>query len=293
MEHPIIRTKISHRAFVPGHTNALGSCWSKMSNNTTNTTLKSDARSAQEDTIIRWFADHVPGVRPSQARSYAVAFCDANQSTIARIGRKISRDANWLIKEMRLDEDDAEDLVAALIESNELPADIAAALKKSIAAGKPSNANSVNIFEHVVEVGSLGLSLVPHRLLYASPSGIQCAIACATVTASANTTDIHCGDVLVSINAQSLLTYPGDAFIVDERHSTAFFENWTKAIGAATFPKTIVIFRPLRQTSAAGTTGTDSTIISLEEAQAVIRGGDIKPITGQCNCNCNCAVRAA
>ena len=79
-----------------------------------------DDREVRELALQSWLSEHTPDIRRDRAALYAKTFYDNNASTIVRVGKMVTRDAKWLIQ-LQVDEDDADDIVAALRSSALVP----------------------------------------------------------------------------------------------------------------------------------------------------------------------------
>lgn len=133
-------------------------------------------------------------------------------------------------------------------------------------ASAPAPAATATIFDAVFPTqGPLGLSLLPHRVIYSSPSGEARAIACAIVQQSRFTAQIQPGDALLSVNATPLV-HAGTQAVIREDALQPYFDSVSTAIGAAAAPRTVKFFRLLRTPQ--GGTAT-STPVNWEEASAI------------------------
>jgi len=113
--------------------------------------LEAEERKCVED-MFQWLRTHAPNVVPATALQYAQAFFNASVPTVARLGKKVARDGTWLAQ-LEMDEDDAEDIVAALVEGGLLADTQGAAEKKVVAAaaaGKGKRAHDLSTCEGAV-----------------------------------------------------------------------------------------------------------------------------------------------
>jgi hypothetical protein len=106
--------------------------------------------------------------------------------------------------------------------------------------------SSIFIYSAVFpSAGPLGLSLIAHRLNYATPSGEQESLLCSLVESSANTTAIQPGDILISVNDTALVSQVGRRDATPQA-ADSFLQAIKGAIGGAALPRKVKFFRLLR-----------------------------------------------
>ena len=112
------------------------------------TSLEAEQRKCEEE-MFQWLRTNAPTIHPTTAEKYSQAFYKTGNSAIERLGRKLARDGTWLVAQLEIDEDDAEDIVAALVKAG-LLADTAnkkAAADAQVAVKKAEEAAQKKIQE--------------------------------------------------------------------------------------------------------------------------------------------------
>jgi hypothetical protein len=133
-------------------------------------------------------------------------------------------------------------------------------------APAPAPAATATIFDAVFPTqGPMGLSLLPHRVIFTTPGGEAKAISCAIVQQSSFTTQIQPGDALLSVNATALVHVDTQA-VIREDTLQPYFDHYSKTISATPAPRSVKFFRLLR--SPEGGTAV-STPVNWEEASAI------------------------
>ena len=77
--------------------------------------MDDDDRDVRELALRRWLKENTSDIRQDRAAVYSKTFYDNNASTIVRVGKKVrEQGSSWLVDELQIDPDDADDIVVAL-----------------------------------------------------------------------------------------------------------------------------------------------------------------------------------
>ena len=77
--------------------------------------MDADDRDVRELALRRWLKENTSDIRQDRAVVYSKTFYDNNASTIVRVGKKVrEQGSSWLVDQLQIDPDDADDIVVAL-----------------------------------------------------------------------------------------------------------------------------------------------------------------------------------